>query len=257
MGAKLSGIIFATSLAVGVVLRVFMLLFTVNPVSGFIEHEYLTSAVLMIIFMIVAAALIFVSAYCGKIKNPLGRYMPLIGAIVNIVLAVAIFYEVFISKLLEYAAGMQKLMHMATGTLSVLALLYMAVCYFTKTDYPKILSALPILFWITRVITAFSEFAALATVSDIIIETAAMCLCLFVFMDNSKLLVGISVKNKKVTRAVAAICGYTCLVSSLPRIICMIAKPSAFDYFANIPSFTTLAAAFFAVYVALSIKIEE
>ena len=119
MGVKLSGIIFATSLAVGVVLRVFMLLFTVNPVSGFIEHEYLTSAVLMMIFMIVAAALIFVSAYCGKIKNPFDRYMPLIGAIVNIVLAVAIFYEVFISKLLEYAAGMQKLMHICLGVVSV------------------------------------------------------------------------------------------------------------------------------------------
>ena len=257
MGAKLSGIIFATSLAVGVVLRVFMLLFTVNPVSGFIEHEYLTSAVLMMIFMTVAAALIFVSAYSGKIKLPFERFMPLIGAIVNIAFALAVFYEVFISKLLEYAGATQKLFHMATGTLTVLALLYMAVCYFTKTDYPKILTAFPVLFWITRVITAFSEFASLATVSDTVIETTAMCLCLFVFMDNSKMAVGISVKNKRLTRAVAALCGYTCLVSSLPRIICMIAKPSAFGYFANIPCTTALAAAFFAVYVALSIKTED
>lgn len=257
MGAKLSGIIFGCSIAVGVALRVVMLMFAVNPVSGFIEHEYLTTTVLMIIFMSVAAVLVFVSAFSGQIKLLNDKLMSLIGAVVNIVLAVAVFYEVFISKLLEYALPTQKLLHTVAGILAVLALLYMAVCYFTKTDYPKIITAIPIIFWITRVITIFSEFAALATVSDIIIETVAMCLCLFSFMDYGKLACGISVKNVRLTRAVAALCGYTCLLGSLPRIICIIAKPTAFEYFANIPSLTTLAAAIFAVHFALNIKTEE
>ncbi len=251
MGTKLNYLILCGSLAVGAVLRVFMLLFTVNHGSGFIAHEYITPAILMIAVMVIAAVLVFVSALTQKQKALNLSFMPLVGAVVSILMAVAIFCEIFASSLLKYAPPTQSILHKASGVLAVLALLYMAACYFIKKDYPKVITVFPIAFWITRVITVFTEFAALATVSDMVLETLAMCLCLFVFMDYGKLQCGLTVKSKRLTRAVALLCGYICLVSSLPRIICAAFAPSAFTYFANIPPYTTLAAALFAISFAL------
>lgn len=254
LGTKLNYIILCGSLAVGAVLRVFMLLFTVNHSSGFIAHEYITPAILMIAVMVIAALLVFVSALTQKQKALKFNFMPLVGAVISILMAVAIFCEIFASSLLKYAPPTQSILHKASGVLAVLALLYMAACYFIKRDYPKVITVFPIVFWITRVITVFTEFAALATVSDMVLETVSMCLCLFVFMDYGKLMCGLEVKSKKLTRAVATLCGYVCLLSSLPRIICALALPEAFSYFANIPPFTTLAAALFAVNFALQIE---
>ena len=250
MGAKLNYIIFGTSLVLGVVLRVCMLLFTVETSSGFIEHDHMTAAVLIILLMLVAAILVFVSATGWKKACGI-RFAPLLTSVTNIALAVAIFYEVLISSLLSYAPPVQSIMHKASGVLAAAALLYMAVCYFIRLEYPKIITIFPIVFWITRVITVFSEFAALATVSDTVIETAAMCLCLFVFMDSGKLECGLSVKSTRLTRAVSALCGYVCLISSLPRIIVLFTAPAAFTYFSNIPPYTTLAAGLVSIAFAL------
>ena len=254
MSAKLNYLILGISLAVGVVLRTFMLLFTVETNSGFIKQAYITPALLIIVFIVIAAALVFVTSLNHKKRILKQETIPLAKAITGLLLAVAIFYEAFLSNLLEYATPTQSLFHRVSAILSVAAFIYIAVCYFTKKEYPKIIAAVPILFWITRVITVFTEFATLATVSDTVIETATMCLCLFVFLNSAKVECKIEIKRMNLARAVAALCGYVGLVSSLPRIICAVITPEAFGYFSNIPPFTSLAAALFAINFALQIE---
>ena len=255
MGAKLNYIILGVSLAVGVVLRTFMLLFMIEPHSGFIKHQYITPAVLVIVFIIIAAALVFFTALNHK-GNLKFSALPLVKAISGIIMALAIFYEAFASSLLKYATPTQNLLHKAAAVLSVAAFLYMAYCYFAKINCKKPVVVAPIVFWITRVITVFTEFASLATVSDSVIETATMCLCLIVFLNSAKQECELEIKAG-LNRAVALLCGFTGLVSALPRIICSIITPTAFGYFSNIPPFTSLAAAIFAVVFALSIQTEE
>ena len=206
--------------------------------------------------MLVAAGLVFVTSLNHKKQIVRIDCLPLVKAITGLLMACAIAYEAFASSLLKYATPTQSLLHRFAAALSVSAFIYMAFCCFTKKSFPKIITAVPLLFWLTRVITVFTEFAALATVTDTVIETITMCLCLFVFLDDAKLECDLKVRSKKLTRAIALLCSYAGLISALPRIVCAFAVPEAFGYFANIPPFTSLAAAVYAAVLALTLKPE-
>ncbi|MBO5852478.1 MAG: hypothetical protein J6Q74_01550 [Clostridia bacterium] len=233
-----------------------MLLFTVEESSGFIKHEYAPSAALIIAFLLIAAALVVYSATVNKGIGYKVGVSPYIFGVVEVITAIAIFYEAFLSSLLDYATPLQMAFNKATALLSIISLLYIAYCTVKGVNAIKIVVVMPIIFWITRVITIFTEFASLASVTDTLIETASMCLCLGVFLDFAKSECQMPIKNIKISRAVAALCGYVCAVGSVPRFICGVINPSGFEYFANIPALTSFAAALFSICFALKLKEE-
>ncbi len=253
MSQKLNLIIFAFSVLIGVALRTFMLLFTVEYDSGFIKSQYTVLVIFMAILLLIAATLIFFSSYYQKKRNlKLPVSNTVIYGVAEALMAVAIIYEAFFSPLLSYISGVQFTLHKVAALISAAALIYMCVCRFTKSEFPKIITIIPVLFWITRVITVFTEFAILATVTDTVLETISMCLALLVFLNFSKQQCGIEVKNERLNFAVSMLCGYFCALSSIPRFICAIISPNAFGYFSNIPALTTFAAALFVTAVALN-----
>lgn len=252
LSQKLSLIIFSVSLLIGVSLRSFMLLFTIEYDSGFIKSQYTALAVFMIVLLLITAALVFFASYYQKkLFTKLKIPHNIIFGVTEALMAVAIIYEAFFSPLLSYITGVQLTLHKLTSLLSAAALIYMCVCRFKKLEYPKIITIIPLFFWITRVITVFTEFATLATVSDTILETASMCLALVVFLNYSKQSCGIELKNLRLSRAITNLCAYFCAISSVPRFICAVINPNAFGYFGNIPALTTFAAALFATAIIL------
>lgn len=256
MSAKLNLAIFGIVAAVGVIVRSFMLSFTVEQTSGFIKSEYLPWAIFIIALLTVSAVFVFFVAYFGKQKSVIPKKTAnLIYSVSEIVLAVAILYEAFFSSLLKYAKPTQIIFHKLAAVLSVVALLYIAFCKLTGRDYSKYATIAPILFFITRIIIVFSEFAALATVSDTIIETICMCLALVTCLNYAKLSCGIPIKSIRLYKSVAVLCSYACAVGSVPRMVCFLISNNSFEYFANIPVLTTFAAALFAF--AFAIKCDE
>lgn len=253
MTAKLKYIVFTASVLIGVVLRTLMLAFTVEQNSGFIKNQYLTTASIITTVLLLAAALVF---FVFLLKNQSGTNKLKISneflGLVYLLMASAIFFEAFFSSLLSYATLIQVIAHKASALLSAAALLYMAACRILKIDFPKIITLLPVVFWITRVITVFSEFATLAAVSDSWIETVSMCLCLVVFLNFSKTECSVQIKNRTLMTSVSAVCAYFCVIGSVPRFILMVFMPSGFAYFQNIPALTSMAAAVFAASFALS-----
>ena len=188
MAAKFNLIVLGLAAAVGVTLRSLMLFYTVDHTSGFIKTEYLPFAIVIIVLMVVAAALIFFVSLLSKQKiglNP--KTANIVYIVCEVVMATAILYEAFFSPLLSYAKALQIILHKAVAAGSAIALLYAAFCKLKGIEYPKVITIMPVLFFISRVIIVFSEFATLATVSDTIIETAAMCLALLTFLNFSKL----------------------------------------------------------------------
>lgn len=253
MSQKLNFLVFAFSVLIGVTLRTFMLAFTVEYKSGFIKSQYTFLVVFMTILMLIAAALVFFCSYYQKRKNlKLPVSSNVISGVAEAVMAVAILYEAFFSSILSYISGIQFTLHKVASLVSAAALIYMCVCRFTKNQFPKIITLIPVVFWIIRVITVFTEFATLATVTDTVFETVSMCLALVAFLNFSKQQCGIEVKSEKLNFAIYMLCGYFCALSSIPRFICYLISPNAFGYFSNIPAFTTFAAGIFVTVVALN-----
>ena len=253
MSQKLNLIIFAASVLIGIIVRTFMLVFTVDYNSGFIKSEYTALVICISVILFIAALLVFFSSFF-KNKKTLKVKLPVnyIFGTAEILMAAAIIYEAFFSVLLNYIQGAQFTLHKVTSLVSAAALIYVCVSRFTGREYFKIITIIPVLFWITRVITVFTEFATLATVSDTILETISMCLALVVFLNYSKSQCKIEVKSEKLNYATALLCGYFCAISSVPRFVCALITPNAFDYFANIPALTTFAAAVFATVIVLN-----
>lgn len=246
MSVKLNLIACCIAAAAGVTLRSLMLFYTIDHSSGFIKNEYFSLALIIIALMLVAAVLVFFIGLFGKQKTEFSpQTATLIYSICEIVMAVAILNEAFFSSLLNYATTLQILMHKAAAVGSAVALLYAAFYKLTRREYSKVLTVVPITFFVSRIIIVFSEFASLATVSDTIIETAAMCLALITVLNFAKFNCGIELKSIKLCKAVAMLSFYVCLVGSLPRIIYLIANMGGLSYFANIPAFTIFAAAIF------------
>ncbi|MBQ1186298.1 MAG: hypothetical protein IIX54_01240 [Clostridia bacterium] len=253
---KINLSVFGIVVAVGIILRSFMLSFTVETTSGFIKSEYMPWAVFIIALLTISAAFVFFIAFFGKQKNTLPfKTTTLIYSIAEIIMAVAMLNEAFFSSLLKYAQPTQIILHKLAAVLSAAGLLYIAGSKLFGKEYSKHATILPITFFITRIIVVFSEFAALATVSDTVIETICMCLALVTFLNFAKISCGINLKNVTLCKSVAMLCCFACAVGSIPRIICLLMNTTSFEYFSNIPIFTTFAAAIFSFSVAF--KCEE
>lgn len=256
MAAKFYLIVLGLAAAVGVTLRSLMLFCTIDHTSGFIKTEYLPLAVIIIVLMIVAAALVFLIPLLSKTKANLNpKTATLVYIVCEVVMAISVLYEAFFSSILNYASSLQIVMHKAAAVGTAIALLYAAFCKFKNINYSKLINIVPVAFFISRIIIVFSEFATLATVSDTIIETAAMCLALVTFLNFAKQGCNIELKYPNLCRSVAVLSAYVCLVASLPRVFYFFTHPQGLAYFSNIPSFTILAAAIFSIGVAL--KFEE
>lgn len=253
MSQKHGFIIFGISVTIGVILRSFMLIFIIDHNNGFIKNQYIPLIIVMAVLLLVAAALVFFVFFYQK-KNILKLKKPnrFVFAISEALMAAAIIYEAFVSPLLDYITGFQLVFHKVTSLISAAALIYMCACRFTKMEYPKIITIAPVLFWLTRVITVFTEFATLATVTDTVLETISMCLALVVFLSFSKQQCGVEIKNQQLNLATTVLCGYFCALSSVPRFICALIIPNAFGYFGNIPALTTFAAGIFVTIAALN-----
>lgn len=256
MLSKINFFICGITVVVGIVLRTLMLTFTIDRNNGFIKNEYMTLAIAIIALLVVSAALIFFVSFYNKQKFKLVfKYNFLIFGVAEVLMAVAVINEAFFSPLLSYATSFQSIIHKVMALLTAFSFAYTVYCKVTKCEYPKIITIAPIAFFISRVIIVFSEFASLATVSDTIIETAAMCLALITLLNYSKFSCEIPIKNMRLCKAVAALCSFVCAVGSVPRIICQILDPKNFQYFSNTPVLTIFAASLFAA--AFALKCEE
>lgn len=252
MTYRLNYLIFALACATGICVRTVMLLFTIEEKSGFIISEYAVWAIVLLVFLVLAAAIIFSLSLIEKPKNIRSCMdQGIIFPISCIAVAIAIIYETFFSGIMSGAVLYQTLIHSILAIVSAVALLLIAYCGFMKLTFPPIISVIPIFFWITRLIIIFSSFSTISVISDTIIETAAMCLTLITFIIYAKLESGYLEKEKHLLAfATVLVNTYVCLIASVPRIICDITSFEQAVHLHPVPSLTTLSAALFSIIVS-------
>lgn len=251
MTFKLSCLIYALCIATGAAMRSLMLLYTIDPVSGFIKNEYSLYAILIIVFLVAAAAIVFLSGTLLKTNSELTPHIDGIPfSVVLVLMAAAIIYETFFSQLLDRASIFQKLLQYLFAAAAAVALLFIAFCKLTKRDFNPIISVAPIIFWIMRLIIIFTEFSTISTISDTVIETASMCLALITFLCYSKIECAMPSKYQNLFLASAMLCGYVCALGSVPRIISDIMSVGQAVHLNTVPTFTALACALFSTVFA-------
>ncbi len=257
MTARFNYLIFALATIAGVSIRTVMLLFTVDNKSGFIIPEYTVWAVVLIVFLLVSAGVVFffsmMSSRAG-IENDLTDrvFLPLASSLV----AAAIIYETYFSPLLKGGISYQVFIHSTLALLSALALLIIALCGIRGMAFPPIIAAVPVFYWLIRLIIIFSSFSTISVISDTLIETAAMCLTLVSFIIYSKLEGGALIKKRyPLYFATVMLTANVCFISSVPRLICEASSVGQAVHLNTIPATTSLAVAVFLIIVSTKIKI--
>lgn len=254
MTLKLNCLIFSLTALATVALRSLMLLFTIDPVSGFVRTEYALPNLFITIGLVAACLIVFVTAMLLGTKQTEEiklNNIPMLVACVS--MAVAMIYETFFSSLLEGANLIQSMLHYALTAGSAAVLIIAAVMKFLKLEYPKILTLIPVIYWILRLIIVFTSFSKISAISDTIIETATMCLTLITFLAFSKIECDQPIKRYKLYFATALLCGIVSIMSSVPRIIAFFGSAAHPQHLNTTPVFTGLAVAFFSISFAYSL----
>ena len=257
MTLKLNCIIFSLTTLAAIVLRSLMLLFTIDPVSGFVRTEYALPNLFITIALIAACIIVFATAMLLGSKRPEEIKLsqpPLLCAC--IAMSAAMVYETFFSVLLEGANPIQSVLHYVLTVVSAAVLIGSAVMKFLKLDFPKILTLIPVIYWIMRLIIVFTSFSEISAISDTIIETTTMCLTLITFLAFSKIECNQPIKRPKLFFATALLCGTVATLGSVPRIIAFFGAASHPQHLNTTPVFTSLAVAFFAIAFAYNLYSE-
>ena len=231
MTYKLNYLIFALACATGICMRIVMLLFTIEEKSGFIISEYAVWAIVFLVFLVLAAAIIFCFSLIEKPKG-ISSCMDqgILFPISCVAVTVSIIYETFFSGIMSGAVLYQTLIHSILAIISAVALLLIAYCGFMKLTFPPIISVVPIFFWIMRLIITFIIYAK--------IESG--------YLKKERHLLAF---------ATVIVNAYVCLISSVPHIICDIASFEQAVHLHPIPAATSLCVAVFSI--AVSIKIAK
>ena len=254
MTSRLYYWVFSLSVIMGIVLRTVMLLFTIEESSGFIKQEYSAYAGVIIAFLIIGALIIFLSAVCLKTdKEVIPSVKGKLFSVACLLMAIAIIYEAFFSQLLFYSTRLQTILYYAFSVAAAASLCYIGVCKFWERTFPTALGIIPVLFWIIRIITVFTEYSRISTISDTVIGTASMCLALTTFLFYSKVEGKQTSKRYKYYCAVGFLTVYVCLINAVSRIITYLLSFEGAVHLSAEPSLTPLATAFFALTFAVSI----
>lgn len=258
MSARLNSIIFLITAGLGIALRTVMLIFAIDSTSGFIKVEYTIPAIIIVCTLTVGALLIFGSSIA--VRKIADRDLKLNGTLFSvslIVFALAIVYETFFSNLLFGVGIFQRLIHYLLAVGAAGSLIYIAVSKLAKKNYLPVLTLVPVIFWISRLIIVFSGFSSISAISDTIIETAAMCLALITFLFYSKVECRQPIRKVRLFFALSLLCGFVSAISSVPRII---AGPFMIEqaiHLNPIPSFTGIAVTFFSVVFAYKFLVKK
>ncbi len=247
MTSRFNYILFAVACLAGISIRTVMLLFLIDPASGFIHYNYSSYSIGLVIPMVVAGVLIFgLTLFFKKNKDSTPSLLSIPFYVACIIMSVAIGYETFLSPLLSKSNLVQTVIQYLFTAGAMIALLLFAVFGFLKKSYPGVLTLLPVGCFIMRLIIVFTDFSTISTISETVIETIAMCLTLITVLSFSKIVCE-QIKPKKyiLVAAAALLNAYVCAIGSVPRIIADIFSLEQPIHMNLIPSFTGLAMAVF------------
>ena len=255
MTSRHNYVLFSIACLSGIAVRTVMLLFTIDPVSGFIYIDYTPHAIGLMSVLVIAGALIFGLTLFSKINRDEKvslSYLPF--QIACSVMAAAIGYETFLSPLLSKSNAMQTYLLYFLVACAMATFIAVTVFGILKKPFHPAITLLPVAYWIMRLIIVFTDFSTISTISETVIETLSMCLTLAVLLFYSKLECDqIKPSRYRLVAATAILNAYLCAVGSVPRIFSALLSLDQPTHMNIIPATTGLATAVFSATLGFTI----
>ena len=219
MNYKKTLLFFTFATLVSVTLRTLIIFFTTDPSSGFFKQEFAVFSYGMIAIIIAAALLCIVFAIkCKRPKAP--AFWERVKAIISVLLGICIAVEALFLDYSGNAAPWQNLMQTLLGVLAGVVFVWLGLSLMGLISSPAAFVAIPVVFYIFRLIVVFITYSGVATIADNAFELASVCACLVFMMQFAKSATGIgSEKPRFGFFPISICCALVIFTQAVPVII--------------------------------------
>ncbi len=200
-----------------IIMRTVMSFFIIDASSGFIKSENLAVAIFIIIVLLLAAGVVcfFAASENIKIKKP--EFKGIFPLISSILLGATLIISAFLPSMLPI---WQKSLEMFLALAFGIYLILYALTDIIKITLPDILSVIPVVYWLVKLVNTFTTYSALSNTFDNIFEIFTLCSLLFFFLSLSKSLsLEPDAKNIKTLNAASYLACFMAFSCSVPKAI--------------------------------------
>lgn len=185
MNFKKTLLFFTIATAVSVALRTLIIFFTTDSSSGFFKQEFSVFSYGMIGIIIVAAAFCAVYSFKSKEANA-PSFWKYIVAVISVLLGISILVETVFFDSSANVAPWHNFMQTLFGILSAAVFIWYGGAVTGFLPAPDFFLAIPVVFYIFRLIVVFITYASLATIADNAFELANLCVTLIFMIKFAK-----------------------------------------------------------------------
>ncbi len=219
---KFNKIMIALSVAlpICVAVRILQIVFTIEYANGFYSTGKELSGNAALVFIALVGAVFAVLSFFGEKINAKVPKSNLLTTISSLIVAVALFGELFGENMPMTMPAMQVLILKTVTAFTAAYFVAFATTGFTEFKMPTILHAVPCFYAIAKTIFTFINISSLALISDNILLIASYCALMLFFINRAKLYNRLDKANifTKIF-ATSAVCAIFCITLSLASIV--------------------------------------
>lgn len=240
---------FCITLPLSILLRSLQLFFTVETETGFFKSEYEIMGLFLLILILLVCACLAVVCFTGH-RNP--ERPPKVNPFMSLcsfVAALGVASGVIDTSLTEAKMPWQNTLLTLAGIVAAAYFVIYGVSGFIKFKLSPLLSVLPSVYFIIKIICSFTAVSSLALISDNILVLSALCVMLIFFLSFAKLYNGIdSESNFRKLMASGLMSAVLCFTQSIPHVIINLVTDNGYLHTTNAANFSVLS---FGIFIAV------
>lgn len=239
---------FLITLPLSILLRTLQLFFTVETDTGFFKAEYKMVGFYLLAVIIAICACLAIVCFTGH-RNP--EHPPKTGPVISLSSFLAAFCigaELFDESFSGVVMPWQTALLTLFGVLAAVYFILYGMSGFIKFKLSPLLSVIPSVYFIMKIICSFTAISSLALISDNILVLSAYCVILLFFLNLGKLYNGIdSERNFRKLMGSGLVSIVLCFTQSIPHIIINLATAGGYQHTSNAANFSLLG---FGIFIA-------
>lgn len=220
---------FCITLPLSLLLRTLQLFFTVETETGFFKTEYKTVGLYLLALIIAVCASLAIVCFTGH-RNPehppkINPFTALSSFLAGFCIVSGIFDRSFSGIVMHWQTTLLTL----SGVLAAIYFFLFGLSSFVKFKLSPILSIIPSIYFIMKIICSFTAVSSLALITDNLLVLAAYCVILLFFINFGKLYNGIDSENNfRKLMASGLVSVVLCFTQGLPHIIINLVTDGAY-----------------------------
>ena len=232
---------FCITLPLSILLRTLQLFFTVETDTGFFKAEYKTVGLYLLVLIVAVCASLAIICFTGH-RNPehppkINPIMALSSFLAGIYIVGGIFDRSFTGVVMRWQTTLLTLF----GVLSAVYFLLYGLSGFIRFKLSPILSVIPSIYFIMKIICSFTAVSSLALITDNLLVLAAYCVILIFFLSFGKLYNGIDSENNfRKLMASGLVSVVLCFTQAVPHIIINLVTDNGYLHTSNAANLSLL-----------------